>query len=145
MTIDYYIEDEPLGTAGPLRLVRDLGQDTLVMNGDLLTTLDYRELIQTHVESGAWATLAVRRRDVKVDLGVVVSDGDGRLLDYQEKPVIRYEVSMGIYVISRRCLDLIPAERQVRHARPAARDQERGPAGLHVQDRLLLAGHRPVR
>lgn len=112
VTIEYYIEDEPLGTAGPLRLIRDLGDHALVMNGDLLTTLDYLQLIQTHVTSGAWATIAVRRREVKIDLGVVITSEDGRLLDYQEKPVICYDVSMGINVISRRCLDLIPADRR---------------------------------
>jgi NDP-sugar pyrophosphorylase family protein len=112
VTIDYYIEEEPLGTAGPLRLIPNLGDDVLVMNGDLLTTLDYRHLIDTHLSRGAWATIAVRHREVKIDLGVVVASDDGRLVDYQEKPVIHYDVSMGINVVSRRCLDLIPAGRR---------------------------------
>ncbi len=110
VTIEYHVEEQPLGTAGPLRLIRDVGENVLVMNGDLLTTLDYRELIEAHLRSGAWATIAVRRRDVKIDLGVVVTSGDGRLLDYQEKPVYPFDVSMGIYVISRPCLELIPEE-----------------------------------
>jgi NDP-mannose synthase len=112
VTIDYYIEEEPLGTAGPLRLVRDLDEHVLVMNGDLLTTLDYRQLIQSHLAKNAWATIAVRRREVKIDFGVVVTSENDRLLDYQEKPVIFYDVSMGINIISRRCLDLIPAGRK---------------------------------
>jgi NDP-mannose synthase len=112
VTIEYYVEEEPLGTAGPLRLIRDLGEHVLVMNGDLLTTLDYRDLMNAHLARDAWATIAVRRREVKIDLGVVVTTLDGRLLDYQEKPVIPYEVSMGINVIARRCLELIPPGRK---------------------------------
>jgi NDP-sugar pyrophosphorylase family protein len=112
VTIDYHIEEEPLGTAGPLRLISDLGDHTLVMNGDLLTTWDYRHLIEAHLRGGAWATIAVRRREVKIDLGVVTTSEDGRLVDFQEKPVIAYDISMGINVISRRCLDLIPAGRK---------------------------------
>jgi NDP-sugar pyrophosphorylase family protein len=112
VTIAYYPEDEPLGTAGPLRLIGDLGDHFLVMNGDLLTTLDYRHLIDAHVAAHPWATIAVRRRDVKVDLGVVVTAEDGRLLDYREKPVIPCEVSMGINVLAKHCLELIPAGRK---------------------------------
>ena len=112
VTIDYYIEEEPLGTAGALRLIRDPGEHFLVMNGDLLTTLDYRRLMETHLASDAWATIAVRRREVKIDLGVVITSQDGRLVDYQEKPLIPYDVSMGINIISRRCLALIPTDRK---------------------------------
>jgi NDP-sugar pyrophosphorylase family protein len=112
VAIDYYTEEEPLGTAGPLRMIADPGEHFLVMNGDLLTTLDYRRLIAAHRAGTAWATIAVRRREVKIDFGVVVTAADGRLVDYQEKPVISYEVSMGINVLSRRCLELIPAGRR---------------------------------
>jgi NDP-sugar pyrophosphorylase family protein len=108
VTITYYPEDEPLGTAGPLRRIAELGDPFLVMNGDLLTTLDYRHLIDAHLAGDPWATIAVRRRDVKVDLGVVVTAEDGRLLDYREKPVIPCEVSMGINVLAKRTIDLIP-------------------------------------
>ena len=65
------------------------------MNGDLLTTLDYRQLIQTHLAKNAWATIAVRRREVKIDFGVVVTSEDDRLLDYQEKPVISLRCQHG--------------------------------------------------
>jgi NDP-mannose synthase len=107
--IDYCSEDEPLGTAGPLRLVRDLEDDFLVMNGDLLTTLNFRDLLETHVRHGAWGTIALHRREVKIDYGVVETIADGRLASYIEKPTIPYQVSMGINVLSRRCLDFIPA------------------------------------
>jgi NDP-sugar pyrophosphorylase family protein len=110
--IQYFREEQPLGTAGPLRLIPELDEPFLVMNGDVLTTLDYSRLISAHIESDAAATIAVRRRDVKIDLGVITATPDGRLDDYLEKPVISYKVSIGINVLSRRCLDLIPANRK---------------------------------
>jgi NDP-mannose synthase len=106
--LDYRIEPEPLGTAGPLRLIDDLEDDFLVMNGDLLTTLSYGELISLHREHRAWGTIALHRREVKVDYGVVRTTPTGLLDEYIEKPTIPYDVSMGINVLSRRCLDYIP-------------------------------------
>jgi NDP-sugar pyrophosphorylase family protein len=107
--IDYCFEDEPLGTAGPIRLVGNLEDDFLVMNGDLLTTLNFRDLLETHLRNAAWGTIALHRREVKIDYGVVETTADGRLGNYIEKPTIPYEVSMGINVLSRRCVDFIPA------------------------------------
>jgi NDP-sugar pyrophosphorylase family protein len=106
--IRYFPEEHPLGTAGPLRLIPELEEPFLVMNGDVLTTLDYNRLITAHIQSDAAATIAVRQRDVKIDFGVIAATPDGLLEDYLEKPVISYKVSMGISVLSRRCLDLIP-------------------------------------
>jgi NDP-sugar pyrophosphorylase family protein len=109
LRIDYCFEDEPLGTAGPIHLVGDLEDDFLVMNGDLLTTLNFRDLFDAHVRRGAWGTIALHRREVKIDYGVVETAADGLLDNYIEKPTIPYEVSMGINVLSCRCLDFIPA------------------------------------
>ena len=106
--IESVLEDEPLGTAGGLRLVKNIPQDFVVMNGDILTTLDYRSLIAIHQQRAAWATVAVSQREVSIDYGVVIASEDGCLQEYREKPKIRYEVSMGINVLSARCLDLIP-------------------------------------
>lgn len=99
--IAYFFEEEPLGTAGPLRLIPGLEDPFLVMNGDLLTTLQYNRLIGAHLESRASATIAVHRRQLKIDFGVIVTAPDGRLIDYQEKPEISYQISMGINVLSR--------------------------------------------
>jgi NDP-mannose synthase len=109
LKIDYCFEDEPLGTAGPIRLVQDLEDDFLVMNGDLLTTLDFRDLVKTHVSHAAWGTIALHKREVKIDYGVVETTPEGQLSQYIEKPTMHYEVSMGINVLSRRCVDFIPA------------------------------------
>lgn len=96
--ISYSRETNPLGTAGPLALIPGLDETFLVMNGDVLTTLDYRALIAYHRANGSVATIASHRRDARIDLGVIQTDATGRITDYIEKPVYHYLVSMGIYV-----------------------------------------------
>jgi len=109
--ITYSLEDAPLGTAGPLRLVAGLDQPFLVMNGDLLTDLDFDALVAAHRTSGAEATVGTYRRDLQIELGVVEVDRLDRIRRYTEKPVERFLVSMGIYVLEPTVLDLIPVER----------------------------------
>jgi NDP-sugar pyrophosphorylase family protein len=104
LTLRYAREDTPLGTAGPLAAIDGLDENFLVMNGDLLTQLDFRELWTRHVTSGAAATLAVTERSVPIDFGVVQVDAEHRLAGYVEKPTLRYTVSMGINALNRRCL-----------------------------------------
>jgi NDP-mannose synthase len=107
--IDYSIEDKPLGTAGPLSLVSNRLDDTfLVANGDVLTTLDMRDLVVAHRKSGAIATIASHARKVKIDLGVLQFNGSNELIDYIEKPTYDFFVSMGIYVFEPRILQYIP-------------------------------------
>lgn len=106
--IDYSRETEPLGTAGPLRIVRGIDEDVLVMNGDLLTDLDYGDLMRNHATTGAAATVGVFHRDVEITLGVLERSEDGRVTGYREKPTLEYEVSMGVYALSRRAVDAIP-------------------------------------
>ena len=106
--IDYSREPEPLGTAGPLRLIPDLDEHFLVMNGDLLTDLDYGELLATHRAEGNAATIGVYRRRVKIDFGVVECDPGGAIVEYIEKPEHAYDVSMGVYAFSRGVLECIP-------------------------------------
>jgi NDP-sugar pyrophosphorylase family protein len=110
MTIEYCREECPLGTAGSLRLIEDLEDDFLVMNGDLLTTLDYGALIDFHLARNAWGTIALNQRKVHIDYGVVRMDEGRNLVEYSEKPVIPYHVSMGINVLHRRCIEFIPAD-----------------------------------
>jgi NDP-mannose synthase len=139
LTIDYFREPEPLGTVGALALIEDLDEPFLVMNGDILTDLDYGALGRRHADSGALATIATTRRDVQVSLGVVQfgdSDEPDRITGYVEKPQLAYEVSMGVYVFDpqvRRYLEpgvrldfpdlvlrLIEAGQAVRSFRPEA-------------------------
>jgi NDP-sugar pyrophosphorylase family protein len=101
-------EEEPTGTAGSLRLVSGLPETFLVMNGDVLTTLDYQRLIDFHRASGAWVTIAAHRKPVDIDLGVLRIEGN-EVVDYIEKPKYVYPVSMGVYVVDRRALGHIPS------------------------------------
>ncbi len=98
INITYSYEKCPLGTAGPIGLVDGLDGTFLVSNGDVLTTLSLRELIQFHREQKAIATIASHRRQTKIDLGVIQKDGNCRITGYIEKPVYDFLVSMGVYV-----------------------------------------------
>lgn len=111
MDIRYSLEDQPLGTAGPLRLVEGLEDTFLLMNGDILTDLDFAGLMRFHREHGRPATIVTHRREVKIDYGTLEYNSEGILEKYVEKPTLGYNVSMGIYVLSRRVVDLIPAGR----------------------------------
>ena len=106
--IDYCREEEPSGTAGSLKLIENLEDNFLVMNGDLLTTLNYRDFFNTHVSHDVWGTIALHRREVHIDYGVVHADEYGNLKKYIEKPSIPYTVSMGINVLTKRCVAFIP-------------------------------------
>ncbi len=109
--IEYSHEEAPLGTAGPLRLVKGLGDTFLVMNGDLLTDIDFGAMIAAHRQSAVEATVGTYRRSVHIELGVVETDEHNRLLHYTEKPVHHYLVSMGVYVLEPSVLELIPEKR----------------------------------
>jgi NDP-sugar pyrophosphorylase family protein len=100
LSIDYSLEEKPLGTAGPIALNLDkLDQDVLIMNGDLLTTLNYRSLFEFHKSARAAATIGTYKRDVKIDFGVV-EIAEGKLTGYIEKPVYHYDVSMGVNILN---------------------------------------------
>jgi len=100
--IRYSFEDSPLGTAGPIGLVLDqLEGDFLVMNGDLLTTLNYRNLYDFHRSRGAAATLGLFQREVKIDFGVIEASEDLLLKNYIEKPTYKFSVSMGVNVFNK--------------------------------------------
>jgi len=109
LRIVYSLEEQPLGTAGPLALALDrLDEDVLVMNGDLLTSLNYRHIFEFHKERRAAATIGLSRREAKIDFGVIERDSDARLTRYIEKPTYHFDVSMGVYVFSKKILDFVP-------------------------------------
>jgi len=107
LDISYCMEDKPLGTAGSLSLVENITDTFMVMNGDLLTTLDYKAMITHHIQSGAQATIGVFPREVKIDFGVLEIGAQGQLVNYLEKPKYEYLVSMGVNVFHRSVLDFI--------------------------------------
>lgn len=108
LDVDYSHEDEPLGTAAPLTLINDLPDNFVCMNGDLLTTMDFGAFLQGHIESGAAVTISAHTREVNIDLGVIEADENNDLVDYIEKPVMKYLVSMGVYAFNRKVVDYIP-------------------------------------
>jgi len=99
--VDYFFEETPLGTMGPLVAMRDrLPEHYLAMNGDILTDLDYGAVLDDHVGSGAPLTVATYERQVHIDFGVLELDGTG-VVGFTEKPTLGYSVSMGVYGVSR--------------------------------------------
>lgn len=110
--ISYVLEDEPLGTAGPIKQVPGLETTFLVMNGDVLTTLDFDAMYDFHRSKGALATVAMYQREVKIDFGVLKIGSDSQIVDYTEKPQLDLYVSMGIYLFEPKVLNYIkPLER----------------------------------
>lgn len=107
--IQYVREEKPLGTVGPLQLMEDLPDNFLLMNGDVLTDLDYAALFEAHVKSGALVSISSYRKKVPIDLGVLISE-NGRVVDYLEKPTYTYDVSMGVYVLNKAVLQHIPRD-----------------------------------
>ena len=119
MRVRYVIEDEPLGTAGPLRLAADEGVlegRVLVLNGDCLTDLDLTAMIRRHEEAGAVGTLALAAVDDTSSYGVVPTTEDGAVEEFLEKqpgPAPTNRINAGGYVLEPEVIDLIPAGRAV--------------------------------
>jgi NDP-sugar pyrophosphorylase family protein len=107
LELRWHWEDEPLGTAGAIAAVGGLDDTFIAMNGDVLTTLDYRALVEHHRGSDAALTVAMHAKQVDIDLGVIEST-DGVITGYREKPTLHYDVSMGIYVYEPRALEFLP-------------------------------------
>jgi NDP-sugar pyrophosphorylase family protein len=106
--IDYSVEEIPLSTMGPLKLIRDLPENFLIMNGDVLTDLDFNEFYNFHIKNGELFTISAQERTEKSEYGVLDLKEDSHLSGFREKPVNTYTVSMGIYMAKREILDYIP-------------------------------------
>ena len=102
--VEYFHEQSPLGTIGPALMVLDrCPENFLVMNGDILTNIDYADLLRTHVDSNAPLTIATYERETRIDFGVLDLCGDS-VTSFREKPTMKYAVSMGVYAVARRTL-----------------------------------------
>lgn len=107
--ISYLRENKRLGTGGALYLLpKNVGSHIIVMNGDLLTGLQFSELLSQHIQTGAEATMCVREHRTAIDFGVVKMDGS-RYLRTDEKPTLKHHINAGIYCISNSARDIIPA------------------------------------
>lgn len=107
VSIQYSMEDQPLGTIGPLKLIKDLPEHFLLMNGDLLTDIDFMDLYNYHLKSHALVTVGSYKRKVDIDFGVMEIE-EGVITGFKEKPQYDYSVSMGVYVFNRKVLDSVP-------------------------------------
>lgn len=108
LEIIYSREDKPLSTVGPVKLIRNLPENFIVVNGDVISDLDIRKLYDYHLEQKALLTVATCRRTERIDYGVIESDGSGIVKTFSEKPSYSFRVSMGFYVFSKTVLSLVP-------------------------------------
>jgi NDP-sugar pyrophosphorylase family protein len=108
--IDYSVENEPLGTVAPLTLIPDLPEQFLLMNGDVLTDLDFQALCRKHGAHRKRFTISAAVRRHVIDYGVLETDGAQRLVGFREKPCVEYLVSMGVYVLDRSLLETVPRD-----------------------------------
>jgi NDP-sugar pyrophosphorylase family protein len=106
--IDYSFEDKPLSTMGPLRLIPDLPEQFLIMNGDVLTDLNFEQFFRFHGEHGCPFTISAFNRSEISEFGVLETNPEQELSAFVEKPKRDYLVSMGIYMASREILSMIP-------------------------------------
>ncbi|MDP2685104.1 MAG: sugar phosphate nucleotidyltransferase [bacterium] len=106
--IDYSAEEKPLSTMGPLKLIQDLPENFLIMNGDVLTDLSFGDFYNWHINNNYIFTISSFIRSHKNDYGVLEVDKLNNLTGFQEKPITIFNVSMGVYMANKRILDYIP-------------------------------------
>jgi NDP-sugar pyrophosphorylase family protein len=107
--IDYSLETKPLSTMGPLHLINDLPENFLIMNGDILSDINYGELYDYHVRENKIFTISSYARESVIDYGVLDTNKEDRILTgFREKPRYSFEVSMGVYIANYKILEHIP-------------------------------------
>jgi len=105
LRIEYCLEEQPLGTAGPLALMLDrLNENFIVANGDLLTDFDLEAMVRRHLDKANAASMAVFERKIAIQFGLIETDAEMRMKAYREKPVLTHLVSMGLYVLNRQAV-----------------------------------------
>lgn len=108
LNITSVIEKKPLGTAGPLSLLKKENRPFLVMNGDLFTTMNFSKLVDHHLKKKADATIGIHQQETKIQLGVIHADRHNQITKYTEKPTYYFNVSIGIYALSPAAVSLVP-------------------------------------
>ena len=110
--IDYSLEDKELSTMGPLKLIKDLPNNFLVMNADVLTDLNYKNFFNYHLKNQNLFTISSHIRNEMIDYGVLIRGNKQNLKAFKEKPVEEFMVSMGIYAVNKKILDFIPKNKK---------------------------------
>jgi len=108
--IDYTQETKALSTMGPLTLIDNLPDHFLVMNGDVLTDIDFSAFYNEHVANNSLFTIGSFRRSEKIDYGLLHQNDNGELIQFEEKPTYDFLVSMGVYMVNNKCLNYIPQD-----------------------------------
>ena len=109
--IDYAFEKNPLGTMGPLKNINNLPKNFLVMNGDILTDLNFNKLLKQHIKNKNLFTISSHERNELIDYGLLETNKKKILTNFVEKPYKKYQVSMGVYVLNKNILQYIPKNR----------------------------------
>jgi NDP-sugar pyrophosphorylase family protein len=113
VNLTFIREDNPLGTAGALSLIPELNESFLVMNGDVLTSLDYGKFMEYHKQNKGMVTVTMHKRKVDIDFGVIHTTREQQLIDYTEKPTLDYLVSMGVYMFEPEVLNYIESHKRL--------------------------------
>lgn len=112
ISLEYSIENSPLGTVGPISLIDKLPKSFIVMNGDILTDISFEALCKSHEQSKKLLTVCVSKRKHVIDYGVIGLDIEKNTVNsFKEKPIEEFYVSMGIYVFERSLLNLVPKDK----------------------------------
>ncbi len=106
--IDYFEEDSPMGTMGSLNKFNNLPENFLIMNGDILTDLNYKKFYEEHIKNKNLFTIGAKKRLQPIEYGVLESNKNGYLKSFIEKPKKEYLVSMGIYMANKNIKNYIP-------------------------------------
>ncbi len=108
LKIDYSFEEKALSTIGPLTIIDELPENFLVMNGDILTDLNYKQFFNWHLKNACDVTVATFKRESKINFGVLKYNENQEVYDFTEKPKFNFDVSMGVYAISKHVIDDLP-------------------------------------
>lgn len=108
LKINYSMEEKQLDSVTPIKRAQDLPETFFVINGNILTDLNFLDLYSYHQINESDITVALCERQVKIDFGVINIDAAGRIVEFQERPVYNFSVSMGIYVMNRQMFDIVP-------------------------------------
>jgi len=106
--INYSLEEKSLSTIGPLTLIVDLPENFLVMNGDILTDLNYKKFFEWHIENKNDISVAIFKRTSIIDFGVLKYNENQEIFEFKEKPLYTFNVSMGIYILNKKVIDNLP-------------------------------------
>ena len=111
--LNYSMEHEPLGTAGPISLIDNIDETFLLMNGDVLTSMDYKKFIEYHRTNKSILTIGLHTQSYQIPLGYIEHDMNYNVTNYIEKPVHKFDVGMGIYLMEPEILQYINKEKKL--------------------------------